>query len=151
MIKFSYTYLFLTTLKLDEVVGFELSFGNEEEWDDVCVTLITKSRKYIDSVSYPVSKEWIEKVCKFLNEQEQLKTLSSWIYKNEPHNTEHLISIEGEGWNRDISIYNLGQLKNHIDPNYYKEEVILLEFLDKIKGFLKEVGIDFQINKINKR
>ena len=150
MVKFVYTFMNIDyTYKKN--AGFSLSFGIEEDWDnEVVVSSIDSYRKYHDSVAYKVSNEWLEKVCAFLNEQRQLKSLSSWLYKVKNNKTEHQIAIEGEGWNKEINLYNLGEFGNHIHPEYAEDEKVLLEFFSRIQEFLQEEGIYLSFNEVNR-
>ena len=148
MVKFTYTF-FNTDYRYHKNAGFSLSFGNEEEeWDDVVVSIMDTYRKYHDSVSYKVSAEWLEKVCAFLQEQRQLKSLSSWLYKLGDHLTEHQIALEVDGWYREINVYNFGLFGDHIHPEFEEDEKVLLEFFSKIQSFLEEVGIKLTFNKV---
>ena len=141
MVKFTYTFLNMD-YKYNAKAGFSLSFGNEEdEWDDVVVSQMDSFRKHHDSVSYKVSKEWLERVCAFLQEQRQLKSLSSWLYKTGDHKTEHQIALEVDGWYREINLYNFGEFGKHIHSEFAEDEKILLEFFKRIQEFLKEEGI----------
>ena len=139
MVKFVYTFMNLG-FTYNKNAGFSLSFGIEEDWEaDVTVSCLDSNRKFHDSISYKVPSEWLEKVCAFLNEQRQLKSLSSWLYKVKNHRTEHRIEVEGEGWYREINLYNFGEFGNHIHPEYEEDEKILLAFFNRIQEFLQEV------------
>ena len=150
MIRFDYNFLDLGPFDLDTISGFQLSLGNDEEWDDVVISFQTRGRKFNDYISIPVSKEWIDKVCTFINEQRQLKGLSSWVYKKPPHTTEHRISIETDSWNTDIYVYNFGSFGRHFHPEYENDEKILIEFFKKMQEFLREIGIELSFNKYKK-
>lgn len=76
MIKFEYSYLNLELMSLDAIAGFNISFGNDPDWDDVVVALETRGRKFEDHTSFYVTKEWIDKVCSFIEKQTQLRPLS---------------------------------------------------------------------------
>ena len=149
MVKFTYTF-FNTDYRYHKNAGFSLSFGNEEEeWDDVVVSIMDTYRKYHGYESYKVPAEWLERVCAFLQEQRQLKSLSSWIYKLGNHRTEHQIALEVDGWYREINVYNLGEFGEHIHPEFEEDEKILLEFFKCIQEFLKEEGIYLSFNEVN--
>jgi len=149
MIKFEYTFLDLRSFDVDNLSGFNVSFGNLEDWDDVVISYMTRGRKHIDSTSIKVPQEWLDRVCNFLKEQTQLRPLSSWIFKSTPHSSEHQITIEVDGWYREIFVYNLGEFGRHLHPNFKEEEIILLEFFTKIQELLKEVGINLKTDKIS--
>ena len=150
MVKFVYTCVNLNyTYKKN--AGFSISFGIEEDWDnEIVISSLDSYKKYHDSVEFEVSSEWLDRVCKFLNEQKQLKSLSSWLYKVKNHKTEHQIAIEGEGWNKEINLYNLGEFGNHIHPDYAEDEKVLLEFFSRIQEFLQEVGIYLSFTEVNR-
>ena len=148
MVKFVYTFLNLD-YTYNKKAGFSLSLGNGEEWEDVDVAVMDSNRKYYDSVGYEVSPDWLEKVCAFLQEQRQLKSLSSWIYKLGNHKTEHQIAIEVDGWYREINLYNFGEFGNHIHPEFEEDEKILLAFFNRIQEFLQEVGINLSFTEVN--
>ena len=150
MVKFTYRYLDLGLHPLNKISGFEMSFGNEEDWNDVFIQFITRGRDIKDSVSFKVSKEWLDKMCNFLREQTQLKSLSSWIYKTSPHTSEHQITLEADSWYREINLYNLGEFGRHLDKGFEEDEKVLLEFFNKIQKFLKEVGISLSFDKVVK-
>ena len=150
MVQFEYSYLDLTSFDPEKLSGFHLSFGNiEEEWDDVVVSFMTRGRKHVDSTTKQVSREWINRVCNFIEEQTQIKTISSWINKHAPHTCEHRIAIETESWNKEITLYNFGEFGRHHHPNYAEEEKILLDFFNKIQEFLKEVNINLEFKKVS--
>ena len=73
MIKFEYTFLDLRSFDVDNLSGFNVSFGNLEDWDDVVISYMTRGRKHIDSTSIKVPQEWLDRVCNFLKEQTQLR------------------------------------------------------------------------------
>ena len=149
MIRFQYTYLSLDLVDCDAISGFDVSFGTLDDWDDVVVAYLTRRRKFKDSVSYKVPKEWVKKVCDFIERQEQVRALSSWIYKKGSHSTEHFFSIESEGWLREITLYNLGEFGQHTHKNYEREEKILLEFFRKLQEFFLEVGLVLSFDKVH--
>ena len=150
MIKFEYSYLNLELMSLNAIAGFNISFGNDPDWDDVVVALETRGRKFEDHTSFYVTKEWIDKVCSFIEKQTQLRPLSSWILKTENHCTEHRFAIETDTWYREINLYNLGTLKGYAHPEFKKDELVLIEFFKKIQEFLKEIGIDLEYDRVNK-
>ena len=82
------------------------------------------------------------------NNQNEVKKLSSWIYKLVHKNTEHKITIEGTGWNKEIGIYNLGELVNYEFKSYKVEEKVLIEFINKVIELFKEQNIDLSYNSI---
>lgn len=150
MVKFEYTYLNLDFIDYDSIAGFHLSLGNEEDWDDVVVTQLTRGRSFRNHMSQPVPQEWLDKVCAFLKEQTQLRPLSSWIYKTPPHTSEHQIIVEADGWYREINLYNFGEFGRHHYPEFKEDEKVLLAFFNKMQEFLKEVGIELTFNKVKK-
>ena len=150
MVKFEYTYLNLGFIDYDSIAGFHLSLGNEEDWDDVVVTQLTRGRSFRDHMSQPVPQEWLDKVCAFLKGQTQLRPISSWIYKMAPHTSEHQIIVEADGWYREINLYNFGEFGRHHYPGFEEDEKVLLAFFNKMQEFLKEVGIELTFNKVKK-
>ena len=150
MVKFEYTYLNLGFIDYDSIAGFHLSLGNEEDWDDVVVTQLTRGRSLRDHMSQRVPQEWLDKVCAFLKEQTQLRPLSSWIYKKPPHTSEHQIIVEADGWYREINLYNFGEFGRHHYSEFEEDEKVLLAFFNKMQEFLKEVGIELTFNKVKK-
>ena len=150
MIKFEYMYLDTAFFDYETIAGFHVSVGNEEDWDDVVITHITRGRQFKDHISVPVTQEWLDKVCAFIKEQTQLRPLSSWIYKKAPHTSEHQIIVEADGWYREINLYNFGEFGRHHYPEFEEDEKVLLAFFNKMQEFFMEVGIDLSFNKVKK-
>lgn len=148
MIKFEYTYIDLSCLNETRSCGFHIGLG--EEWEDMEFNYVNALGKYTRSGRYAqLEKKWLKKFNEFINNQKHLKSLSSWIYKNPPHSTEHRFAIEGVGWYTEITLYDLGRLHGHIHKEYKEDERVLLEFFHKVQELFKEVGIDLQYNEIN--
>lgn len=147
MIKFEYTYLDISSYDRRINCGFHFIVG--DEWDDAIIYPLNREGKIFGKYkTIKLEESWIEKFCSFINEQKCLKSLSSWIYKNPPHSTEHRFAIEGVGWYTEITLYNLGRLTGHIHKEYKEDEIVLLEFFHKVQELFKEVEIDLQYNEI---
>jgi hypothetical protein len=95
-----------------------------------------------------LNKDWLNNFLNFIVEQKEIKNLSSWIYKLGNHSTEHRFVIEGTGWNKEITLYNLGKLENYEYQSYKNEELVLLEFFDKVIELLKQQNIDLSYNSV---
>ena len=70
------------------------------------------------------------------------------VYKLCDKATEHKITVEGTGWNKEIGIYNLGELVNYEFQSYKEEEKVLIEFIDKVIELFKEQNINLSYNSI---
>lgn len=148
MILFKYTCINLDINNDEQVAGFEIELG--EEWNDLAVYEVNRNGKIINSnhKTIVLNKDWLRKFLKFIDEQKEIKNLSSWIYKLGDKTTEHKITIEGTGWNKEINLYNLGVLKNYEYQSYKDEEIVLLEFFDKVIKLFKEQNIELKYNSI---
>lgn len=147
MIKFEYTFISINFSSVTRPSGFHIALG--EEWEDMEFNTVNTNGEYVKSGKYAtLDKKWLKKFNNFISNQKHLKSLSTWIYKESPHTTEHRFVIEGESWNTEITLYDLGRLSGHHHKEYMEEEVILLEFFHKVQELFKEVGIDLQYNEI---
>ena len=148
MPKFQYVYLDVSGYDRRINCGFHFSLG--DEWEDAIIYPLKREGKIFGKYkTLRLKKEWIEKFCSYINEQKQIKSLSSWIYKEGPHNTEHRFEIEGESWNTEIGIYDLGLVENHMHNDYKEEELILLKFFNDVQNILKEVNINLEKDNVS--
>lgn len=148
MILFKYTCINLGINNDEQVAGFEIELG--EEWNDLAVYEVNRNGKIINSNHKTIvfNKDWLNNFLKFIVEQKEIKNLSSWIYKLGNHSTEHRFVIEGTGWNKEITLYNLGVLKNYEYQSYKDEEIVLLEFFDKVIELFAEHNIELSYTSI---
>lgn len=148
MILFKYTCINLEINNDEQVAGFEIELG--EEWNDLAVYEVNRNGKIINSnhKTIVLNKDWLNNFLKFIVEQKEIKNLSSWIYKLGNHSTEHRFVIEGTGWNKEITLYNLGKLENYEYQSYKNEELVLLEFFDKVIELLKQQNIELSYNSV---
>ena len=148
MILFKYTCINLEINNNEQVAGFEIELG--EEWNDLAVYEVNRNGKIINNnhKTIVLNKDWLNNFLKFIVEQKEIKNLSSWIYKLGNHSTEHRFVIEGNGWNKEITLYNLGKLENYEYQSYKNEELVLLEFFDKVIELLKQQNIELSYNSV---
>ena len=148
MIIFKYRCINLEIDNENQVAGFLVELG--DQWDDLMIYEVNRKEEVLhkNSKSMMLDKDWLSKFLTFIDNQKEIKKLSSWIYKLGDKATEHKITIEGTGWNKEIGIYNLGELVNYEFQSYKVEEKVLIEFIDKVIELFKEQNIDLSYNSI---
>ena len=148
MILFEYTCINLDINNNEQVAGFRISLG--EEWEDIIMYEVKRNGEVISksSITNVLNRVWLSNFLKFIDDQKEIKNLSTLIYKLSDHKTEHKFVIEGKGWNKEINLYNLGVLKNYEYQSYKDEEIVLLEFFDKVIELFAEHNIELSYNSI---
>ena len=148
MIIFKYRCIDLEIVDENQVAGFLVELG--DQWDDLMIYEVNRKEEVLhkNSKSIMLDKDWLNKFLTFIDNQKEIKKLSSWIYKLGDKATEHKITVEGTGWNKEIGIYNLGELVNYEFQSYKEEEKVLIEFIDKVIELFKEQNIDLSYNSV---
>ena len=143
MTRFEYSYMDVSFFDSNRTAGFHIAIG--DEWKDIEFNYLKRDGSLGKSSLIQVDKKWLKRFCKMIEEQVQIKPISSWVYKTTPHTSEHIFKIECEEWNREIGIYNLGSNKNHFNKAYAEEEKLLIDLFEKVKEMLLEVNCDLSM------
>ena len=131
--------------------GFLIEVEDEVENEEyqVGIYIIDNSGAIVDRTSKSVSKEWVDKVVKYVHScKNKIMPLSTWLVNYDATDFESRLWLETDEWNREVYCYTLGHLTDYEHLKYSRKRETLYEVFKGFSELLKEVGLLLEVNKL---